>query len=171
MIHLQRFLHQTQSSLHLPLGKIAPHKNVFHQNTQSQWNFHHILHPCNGCRYHHRNFYRCELCLLSTICTDLGCRSSTSCNSCGFGSHHWKLPGEAFLKMMTLLLSLCSRNSLYTMYSWRGCKLLWVSFHYLEDGNRVNPLTPVSDSHLLSPYNITPKSHTKVMRIKDTIRN
>ena len=34
----------------------------------------------------------------------------------------------------------------------------------------VNPLTPVSPLHLIiSPYNITPKSHIKVMKIKETI--
>ena len=31
--------------------------------------------------------------------------------------------------------------------------------------------TPQSDLHLISPYNITPKSHIKVMRIKDMITN
>ena len=29
-----------------------------------------------------------------------------------------------------------------------------------------NPVTPMSDSHLISPYNITPESHVKVTRIK-----
>ena len=32
-----------------------------------------------------------------------------------------------------------------------------------------NPLTPRSDQHLISPYNITPESHIKVMRIKEAI--
>ena len=32
----------------------------------------------------------------------------------------------------------------------------------------INPLTPRSDWHLISPYNITPASHSKVMRIKGT---
>ena len=32
-----------------------------------------------------------------------------------------------------------------------------------------NPLTPRSDQHLISPYNITPESHIKVMRIKEVI--
>ena len=35
----------------------------------------------------------------------------------------------------------------------------------------VNPLTPKSDKHLLSPHNITPESHAKVMRIKEKITN
>ena len=29
---------------------------------------------------------------------------------------------------------------------------------------KVNPLTPKGDKHLISPYNITPVSHIKVMR-------
>ena len=36
---------------------------------------------------------------------------------------------------------------------------------------RVNPLTPKSDTHLISPYNCTPESHIKVMRIKEMITN
>ena len=32
-----------------------------------------------------------------------------------------------------------------------------------------NPLTTKSDQHLISPYNITPESHIKVMRIKEAI--
>ena len=34
-----------------------------------------------------------------------------------------------------------------------------------------NPVTPMSDSHLISPYNITPESHVKVTRIKEMITN
>ena len=34
-----------------------------------------------------------------------------------------------------------------------------------------NPLTPESDQHLISPFNITPESHIKVMRIKEMIIN
>ena len=33
----------------------------------------------------------------------------------------------------------------------------------------VNPWTPQSDWHLLSPYNITPKSRIKLMRLKEMI--
>lgn len=33
------------------------------------------------------------------------------------------------------------------------------------------PLTPNSDQHLISPHNIAPKSHSKVMRIKEMIAN
>ena len=32
-----------------------------------------------------------------------------------------------------------------------------------------NPLTPESDKYLISPYNITPESHIKVMKIKEMI--
>ena len=33
----------------------------------------------------------------------------------------------------------------------------------------INPLTPNSDWHLISPYNVTPESNNKVMRIKEMI--
>ena len=33
----------------------------------------------------------------------------------------------------------------------------------------VNPLSPKSDQHLISPYNITPESHIKVMRIEEMV--
>ena len=36
---------------------------------------------------------------------------------------------------------------------------------------RLNPLTPKTDQHLISPYNITPESNMKVMRIKEMITN
>ena len=36
---------------------------------------------------------------------------------------------------------------------------------------KVNPLTPKGDQHLISPYNITPVSHIKVMRIKKMINS
>ena len=35
----------------------------------------------------------------------------------------------------------------------------------------INPLTLTSDWHVISPYNITPESHIKVMRIKGMITN
>ena len=35
----------------------------------------------------------------------------------------------------------------------------------------LNPLTPKSDQHLISPYNITLKSNIKVVRIKEIIAN
>ena len=34
-----------------------------------------------------------------------------------------------------------------------------------------NPLTPERDQHLISPYNITPKSFINVMRKKEIITN
>ena len=33
----------------------------------------------------------------------------------------------------------------------------------------INPLTPKSDKHLISPYNITPKPHIKVTTKKEMI--
>ena len=33
----------------------------------------------------------------------------------------------------------------------------------------LNPLTPKSDKHLISPFNITPESHIKVRRMKGMI--
>ena len=38
-------------------------------------------------------------------------------------------------------------------------------------GQSINPLTPESDQHLLSPHNITPESHIRVTRIKRMITN
>ena len=35
----------------------------------------------------------------------------------------------------------------------------------------INTLIPESDQHLISPFNITPKSKIKVMRIKEMIIN
>ena len=35
----------------------------------------------------------------------------------------------------------------------------------------LNPLTPKSDQHLISPYNITPESNIKVTRVKQMITN
>ena len=37
--------------------------------------------------------------------------------------------------------------------------------------NLIYPLNAKSDEHLISPYNITPKSNTKVMRMKEMITN
>lgn len=39
----------------------------------------------------------------------------------------------------------------------------------VRSGHTVNTLTPYSDQHLVSPYNISPESNVKVMRIKDMI--
>ena len=35
----------------------------------------------------------------------------------------------------------------------------------------INPLTTMSDQHLISPYNITIESHINVMRKKEMITN
>ena len=35
----------------------------------------------------------------------------------------------------------------------------------------INPLTPKSDQHLISPYNITPDLHIKVTRIQEMVTN
>ena len=37
--------------------------------------------------------------------------------------------------------------------------------------NQINSSPPKSDQHLISPYNITLKSHIKIMRIKELITN
>ena len=39
------------------------------------------------------------------------------------------------------------------------------------ESQQLNPLTPESDQHLTSPYNITPESNIKVMGIKEMITN
>ena len=54
-------------------------------------------------------------------------------------------------------LDVCRQVKCHSMYL----------FHYFKK----NSLTPKSDSHLISPYNITPESHFKVMRIKEMITN
>ena len=42
---------------------------------------------------------------------------------------------------------------------------------HLKIVKTVNSLIPKSDQHLISPYNITPESHIKVMRIKEMTTN
>ena len=39
----------------------------------------------------------------------------------------------------------------------------------LEYYMKLDPWTSKSDQHLVSPYNLTPESHIKVMRIKEMI--
>ena len=41
----------------------------------------------------------------------------------------------------------------------------------LNEGGLFDPLIPMSDSHLISPCNVTPESHVKVTRIKEMITN
>ena len=40
---------------------------------------------------------------------------------------------------------------------------------YFSSHSCLNPLIPESDLHLISPFNITPESNIKVMRIKEMI--
>ena len=42
-------------------------------------------------------------------------------------------------------------------------------FQYTVKAYSLNPLNPKSAKHLISPYNITPESHIKVMRIKEMV--
>ena len=44
--------------------------------------------------------------------------------------------------------------------AWEGALFIWY---------RLNPLIPEGDEHLISPFNITPESNIKVMRIKEII--
>ena len=48
---------------------------------------------------------------------------------------------------------------------WRKSGWVVAEMDYLA----FNPFTLKSDKHLISPYNITPESHIKVMRIKEMI--
>ena len=43
------------------------------------------------------------------------------------------------------------------------------NFQYTVTAYSLNPLNPKSAKHLISPYNITPESHIKVMRIKEMV--
>ena len=43
------------------------------------------------------------------------------------------------------------------------------NFQYTVKAYSLNPLNPKSAKYLISPYNITPESHTKVMRIKEMV--
>ena len=43
------------------------------------------------------------------------------------------------------------------------------NFQYTVKAYSLNPLNPKSAKHLISPYNITPESHIKVMRIKEMV--
>ena len=57
-----------------------------------------------------------------------------------------------------------------------GCSPMFLSGSVLRiysgiNTDSLNPLTPKSDQHLISPYNIAPESHIKVMRIREMITN
>ena len=41
--------------------------------------------------------------------------------------------------------------------------------NYLLNSQGINSLNPESDNYGISPYNITPESHVKIMRIKEMI--
>ena len=41
----------------------------------------------------------------------------------------------------------------------------------MRSKTHLNPLTPKSDQHLISPYNITPESDIRVMRKRKMIIN
>ena len=41
----------------------------------------------------------------------------------------------------------------------------------MRSKTHLNPLIPKSDQHLISPYNITPESHIRVMRKKEMVTN
>ena len=45
------------------------------------------------------------------------------------------------------------------------------SLQYINERKNLNPLTPKSDQLQISPYNITPESNIKVIRIKEMINN
>ena len=48
-------------------------------------------------------------------------------------------------------------------------KLTWPKPTIFLQHRLLNPVIPKSDQHLLSPHNIMPESHIKVMRIKEMI--
>ena len=65
--------------------------------------------------------------------------------------------------MLVRLSSLCPNAILQREYSLENYfTFVFSSFFLLL----FNPLNPKSDQHLISPYNITPESQMKVMRIK-----
>ena len=49
--------------------------------------------------------------------------------------------------------------------------ILVISHNDLNWDDFLNPLTPKSDQHLISPYNITLYSNINVMRIEEMITN
>ena len=92
---------------------------------------------------------------------------------CLRGENSWALLlVNAFKKcniQLAFWLSLLSKHC--TIPACKGCSCTAnqhpCSLQYLF----VNPLNPKSDKHLISPYNITPESHIKVMRITEMITN
>ena len=49
--------------------------------------------------------------------------------------------------------------------------ILLVSVSQSHLGVGINPLTPKSDQHVISPHNIIPESHNKVTKIREMITN
>ena len=70
------------------------------------------------------------------------------------GEGRWKLSAMFWIK--------CDTDTL-TFYTLLSYVISFISF--------INPLAPKSDQHPISRYTITPKSHFKVMRIKEIITN
>ena len=75
-------------------------------------------------------------------------------------------------------------NWLRSIHAWRNLKLvsfnleIFKNFFFFARSQCVsarfaclNPSTPKSDWHLISPYNVNPESNIKVMRIKEVITN
>ena len=65
--------------------------------------------------------------------------------------------------MLVRLSSLCPNAILQREYSLENCFTFVFSSLFLLFFNLLNPK---SDQHLISPYNFTPESQMKVLRIK-----
>ena len=70
----------------------------------------------------------------------------------------------------SIKLIACNTYLVYTQIFLKLCKFKQLIYR-LGHQCSINPLTPKSDLHLISPYNIIPESHSKVMRIKEMITN
>ena len=83
----------------------------------------------------------------------------------------WRFNKEFLILFLleVICLFLCDLFTfIYIVIYWQGENLevcSWGKFEFL------NPLTPKSDQHLISPYNITTESHINVRRIKEIITN
>ena len=55
----------------------------------------------------------------------------------------------------------------FSCFSFKVIEIL--KLKYFFEMFTLNPLNPKSDKHLISPYNISPESHIKVMRIKEMV--
>ena len=92
---------------------------------------------------------------------------------CLWGENSWALLlVNAFKKcnmQLTFWLSLLSKHC--TIPACKGCSCTANQNPCLLQYLFVNSLNPKSDKHLISPYNITPESYIKVMRITEMITN